>query len=327
MEEVKGECFQPLSLPPYGEPETPGEAPIPLRGQCTLRPIPLKPTPSETPIVAVDVSSLTIGETEAGVLCAVRGAVVWKADGRYRYLRLGPFPFHITEENKAEIYNFLRRLYFASSKEVRAPSLVNMQARIGNLLERWIQMSVCNTFQGSIILWDGSLTAGTVDSPVHVVSHLLDVARSRLNTVLAFSKMTRLRLWGRRLTDLVRDYPPPCLLEVDGYALPSSPIRFLGRIYVAKFTRGGYSFRLDVDHRLPEERGLRAIEQLLGNDLVVQGYPETLRLAHIFSTFTANEVIGIQRFVAKRYGLRIINRLNVHRILFGPFGKGVEVGT
>jgi len=54
----------------------------------------------------------------------------------------------------------------------------------------------------------------------------------------------------------------------------------------------------------------------------MQGYPETLRLAHIFSTFTANDVIAVQRHLASTYGLRIVPRFSVRRSLFGPFGTG-----
>jgi len=64
------------------------------------------------------------------------------------------------------------------------------------------------------------------------------------------------------------------------------------------------------------------VSKLFGSDLVEQGYPETLRLAHILSTFTANEVIGIQRFISKNYGLRIVSQPNLRRSLFGPFGTG-----
>jgi hypothetical protein len=98
----------------------------------------------------------------------------------------------------------------------------------------------------------------------------------------------------------------------------------LGNIHVAKLTSGVCSFRLDIDKQLPREQGIEAVESLLGNDLLVQSYPETLRLAHIYSTFTATEVIGIQRFVAEQYGLRTVTRPNVRRMLFGPYGKGAE---
>ncbi|KPV65580.1 MAG: NurA domain protein [Candidatus Bathyarchaeota archaeon BA1] len=322
-----GEYFQPYEIVYHDDAVVTSDDVVPFflhNNSCTLQSIPLKPVHDDTTIVAIDVSSIKIGETETGILCAVRGAIVWKEGSQYRYLRLGPFPFHVTEENKREIYNLLRRYYFDASKEVNAPSLIHMQARIGNLLERWIQMGICSSSQGSIILWDGSLTAGTVDSPVNVVSQLLEMARGRLNTILAFSKMTRLRLLGHRLTDLLWKCQPPCLLEIDGFSIPSGPVRFLGNIYVARLSEGSCSFRLDIDRRVPKEQGMEAMQRLLGNDLITQSYPETLRLAHIYSTFTANEVIGIQRFIAQQCGLKIVTRPNVRRLLFGPFGKGPE---
>jgi len=186
---------------------------------------------------------------------------------------------------------------------------------------------VATQSQNTLILWDGSLTAGTNDSPTHIVLQLLDTARNRLNTVLAFSKMTRLRLSGHRITDLIEKCTPPCLLEMDGYPIaPSNAIHFLGNIYVAKLTKGNCSFRLDTDRKLPREQAVEATQRLIANDFLAESYPETLRLAHIYSTFTANEVIGIQRFLAQTHGIKTVTRPNIRRLLFGPFGKGPEGG-
>jgi hypothetical protein len=199
-----------------------------------------------------------------------------------------------------------------------------MQARIGNLLERWLQLEISCSAYGTIILWDGSMTAGMVDSPVDEMARLLETARNRLSTVLAFSKNTNLRFSGYKLTDYAKKAVPPCLLQINGFPLSSGPVRLLGNVYVAKLTRGVCSFRLDIDKKVPREQGIGAVQSLLGSDLLVQSYPETLRLAHIFSTFTATEVIGIQRFIAHQYGLKIVTRPNVRRMLFGPFGKGAD---
>ena len=117
---------------------------------------------------------------------------------------------------------------------------------------------------------------------------------------------------------------PPCLLQIKGFPIPSGPLFPLGNVYVAKLTRGICSFRLDIDMKIPREQGIEAVRKLLGNELLTQSYPETLRLAHIFSTFTANEVIGIQRFIAQKCGLKMVTRPNVRRLLFGSFGKGPE---
>ena len=295
-----------------------------IQQPSTIKTIPLEQSSDEKPVVGVDVSSIRIGETETGILCAIRGAIVWKEKKRYKYQRIGPFPFHITEQNKNEIYKLFRNHHFEISEDPRAPSIINIQARIGNLLERWLQLGIsCSTYD-AIILWDGSMTAGMADSPVEEMSRLLDIARNRLSIVLAFSKNTTLRFSGHKLTDYAEKSEPPCLLQINGFPLSSGPMLLLGDVYVAKLTPGVCSFRLDIDRKVPQEQGIEAVQSLLGSDLLVQSYPETLRLAHIFSTFTATEVIGIQRFIARQYGLRIVTRPNVRRLLFGPFGKGAE---
>ena len=291
------------------------------RQPSTIKTIQLKPTTDEKPVVAVDVSSIRIGETQTGELCAIRGAIVWKEKNRYKYQRIGPFPFHITEQNKKEIHKLFRNNHFEFSE---ASNIVNLQCRMGNLLERWLQLSISCSAYGTIILWDGSMTAGMVDSPIKEMTRLLETARNRLSTVLAFSKNTNLRLSCHKLTDFAKKAVPPCLLQINGLSYPSGPILLLGDVYVAKLTNGVCSFRLDIDKLVPKEEGIEAVQCLLGSDVLIQSYPETLRLAHIYSTFTATEVIGIQRFIAHQHGLKIVSRPNVRRLLFGPFGKGAE---
>jgi len=295
-----------------------------IQQPSTIKTIPLEPTLDEKPVVAVDVSSIRLGETETGELCAIRGAIVWKEKNRYKYQRIGPFPFHITEQNKKEIHKLFRNHRIGISEDARTPNIANMQARIGNLLERWLQLGISCSAYGTIILWDGSMTAGMVDSPVDEMARLLETARNRLSTVLAFSKNTNLRFSGHKLTDLTENAVPPCLLQINNFPVSSGPVLLLGNIYVAKLTRGVCSFRLDIDKKVPHEQGIEAVQSLLGSDVLIQSYPETLRMAHIYSTFTATEVIGIQRFIAHQYGLKIVTRPNVRRMLFGPFGKGAE---
>jgi len=299
-------------------------------GQTTLKQhlIQLKPQPSPHPVIAIDVSSIKIGETNAGILLALRAATVWKQTGTgYRYLRFGPFPFHITEENKQEIYHlfnqYSREAHEISNTHSNTPSLINMQTRMTTLLERWLQTQIAAQSVNSLILLDGSLTAGTSDTPTTILLQLLDTARNHHNTILAITKVTRLRLNGHTLTDLINKSKPPCLLQTDGYPTTAyNHIRFLGAIYVAKLSPSPYAFRLDIDNKIPSQQAVESVEHLIANDLVLDGYPETLRLAHIYSTFTANEVIGIQRFLAQTHGIKTIQRPNVRRLLFGPFGKG-----
>jgi hypothetical protein len=285
---------------------------------------PLTPIHDGTPVIGIDVSSIKVGETETGILCAVRGAVVWNLNRHYKYLRIGPFPFHITEENKCELLNHLDGGLFPEV-DMRFTPLAETIGRLCNVVERWIQTSISYSANGSIILWDGSLTAGVSGNAFNEVSHILKTARRQSNSVLAFSKVTSIRFLGWRITDLVARREAPCLFEVEDLPLSiSRNTHLLGRIYVAKLAAGGSAFRLDIDRSLLKEDGVRSVQKLLGNELMYQGYPESLRLAHIYSTFTANDVIGIQSFLTHEYGLRLVPRNNVRKALFGPYGTGFE---
>jgi len=131
-----------------------------FNGQAKLKlnTIQLKPSREETPVTAIDVSSIRIGETSTGIIIAIRAAVIWKKQKNYNYLRIGPFPFHITEENKQEIYNLFRQysLDTAPNSKAYTPSLVHMQTHMTTLLERWLQQSIAQQTQNSLILLDGS---------------------------------------------------------------------------------------------------------------------------------------------------------------------------
>ena len=287
-------------------------------------PIALKPNHQETIIAAVDTSTIKIGETSTGIIIAIRGATTWKKNQCYHYTRLGPFIFHITEENKNEVYNTLEKAYFNilySNNRHATPHLIQMPTRLASLLERWLQTTLAKTITNGLILFDGSLTSGTFDTPVQRLKEILSLARRNKSTVLAFSKVTSLRINGYLITDQLPDRKPPYLLETRGLQF-KPPTIVLGHVYVARLNKANYAFRLDIDREIPLLHKLIAVEKLLGNDLYMQGYPETLRLAHILCTFTANEVLAMKHFITRKHGIQIINRPDMHKLLFGPFGKG-----
>ncbi|MGQ9551327.1 MAG: DNA double-strand break repair nuclease NurA [Candidatus Bathycorpusculaceae bacterium] len=292
--------------------------------QLKPQPLSLKPNLEETIVAAVDTSTMKVSETSTGIVVAVRGANVWKQGGNYRYARLGPFIFHLTEENRREVYSTLEKAHFGLANDYNhqgTPNLLQMPTRIANLLERWLQTMLSKTMANGLILFDGSLTSGTPDNRTQRMKEILGAARKRGNVVLAFSKMTTLRVNGHLITDFLPKHEPPCLFETANLK-PNPPTVLLGDVYVARLSRGKHAFRLDIDREVSQNMRVEAVERLLGNDLLLQGYPETLRLAHILCTFTANEVLAMQHFITRRYGLQIVTRLDIHRLLFGAYGKG-----
>ncbi len=330
MRAIKGGRFKPREVSLFDlsiEDEPHRDLPLMLGDELLqCKPIMIESTEGKAPVVAVDVSSMKIGDTDDGVLCALRAVIVWKINGAYVYLRCGPIMFHITDYGHEYMS---KRLGF---RELLPPSMfspvtMRILGRLRNTLERWTQRLVCASSKEALILFDGSLTAGTPDNPVKHAQSILDSARENGNVVLAFSKATKLAIAGERVTNLLEKMPAPCLLDIDhqiGAQFPPNPVKLLGRIYVAKLSPGGFTFRLDIDRQVPVDGAIDAVSRLSGSDLMEQGYPETLRLAHILSTFTANEVIGIQRFIARNHGLRITSQLSLRKSLFGPFGTGRE---
>jgi hypothetical protein len=290
--------------------------------QLKSQPITLKPDHKETIVAAIDTSTIKIGDTSTGIIAAVRGATTWKQNGAYKYTRLGPFIFHITEDNKNQLYNTLENAYFSTTYgkcHQAAPNIMQMPLRLASLLERWLQTMLAKTVNNGVLLFDGSLTCGTPETPIQRLREILGYARKNQSTVLAFSKATTLRANGLLITEQLPNRDPPYLLETKGLDSKLSMI-LLGEVYVARLNKSNLAFRLDIDKEIPFEQRIGALQKLLGNDLYTQSYPETLRLSHILCTFTANEVLAIKHFITRKHGIQIINRPDMHRVLFGSFG-------
>lgn len=296
----------------------------PFSIQLKHQPIQIKPNRQETLIAAIDTSTVKIGETATGIVVAIRGAITWRQNHSYRYTRIGPFIFHLTEENKNTVFNTLEHAYFTttfSSLHQSSPNILQMPLRLQSLLERWLQMMISKTVSNGIILFDGSLISGTNDTPVQRLKEILCCARKNKSIILAFSKATTLRANGVLITEQAPNQEPPYLIETTGLRF-KPPTVLLGDVYVARLNKASLAFRLDIDKEIQTDQRMEAVQKLLGNDLYSQSYPETLRLAHILCTFTANEVIAIKHFITRKHSIQLINRPDMHRLLFGSFGKG-----
>ena len=196
-----------------------------------------------------------------------------------------------------------------------------MPTRLASLLERWMQTMLAKTVHNGIVLFDGSLMCGTPDTPSPRLREILSHARKNNSTVTGISKATTLRANGILITEQLPIHDPPYLLETTGLRF-KPPTTLLGDVYVARLSKSNLAFRLDIDRETEYSQRIDAICKLLGNDLYNQSYPETLRLSHILCTFTANEVLAIKHFITRTHGIQTINRPDMHRLLFGMFGKG-----
>ncbi|MBS7644822.1 hypothetical protein KEJ44_02115 [Candidatus Bathyarchaeota archaeon] len=281
-----------------------------------VNPTILKPIGESKCIVGVDVSNVKTGETENGAIYAFRGSIVWKEDKEYKFIRCGPLIFHLQENSIVE--------FNLQGGHGSTPIL----SKLRNMFERSLQLNAARSFRDAIILLDGSLTAGTPDNPTRLLLELLETSRENANTIIAISKSTKLIVNGVNIASLIKDERKPCFISVDHYVkplFPEHPVQLMGEVLVAKLAEGGLPFRIDVDRSAPIPDPETSLGILIGNELLGDGYPETLRLAHILSRFTESEIIAINSFLTGKYGLKTALRFDLRKALFGPFGSGGEL--
>ena len=108
LNSLKQVQHQPFQLNPQNLQQLSHNRTIPIQHTTkTTSQSTIKPDHQETLIAAVDTSTIKIGETSTGIIIAIRGAITWRQNHSYKYTRLGPFIFHITEDNKNAVYNTL----------------------------------------------------------------------------------------------------------------------------------------------------------------------------------------------------------------------------
>jgi len=277
----------------------------------------IKPIEIKKPIIAIDTSSIKIAENSEGFIIAIRGAIIQRFLDKISAYLIGPFPFFVCEENSHLIYNRLRNIFFGLKENVNPPLLEHISKRIGNLFDRWLQIYVAEKFSDSILLFDGSLTAGTIDSPISIMKYIIETAQKNNNIIMAFSKMTRLRIHGIRITEIQSKESYPYVINIDD-CLKQMKYKCFGNIYVARLSPFHISYRLDIAP-FPKDKHIEALGILLNNDAIIYGYPETLLLAHVLSTFNKIDVIGFQRLLASEFNFPIYENEDIRETLFQPF--------
>ena len=272
----------------------------------------------ERQVVAIDTSSIIVAAGRNGVAVGVRGSIVVRNYLGIEVQRIGPFIAYLTPDNIAEILgSILGDLTPLEFCDYQLDS--SIQKVLAGLLEKRLQEYVVERFRDSILLIDGSLSAGPLDNPLWLVSRILEKARPRGNDVLAFSKTSILQFWGTIFTDERLGARPPYLIDMT-WLIESIEMRVkvLGKTYLAKLSPGLNTFRMDAStgRRIDEVLG-----SLLKSDPLIYGYPELLILAHDYCTFTKSDVIAIQSLF-KRLGTEFFKFSSIRDILFNPLDGG-----
>nr|MDO8098443.1 DNA double-strand break repair nuclease NurA [Candidatus Njordarchaeota archaeon] len=291
-----------------------------LAGLEESKPKALEPDSLSLPVSSVDASSAQIGETNLGVISAVRVAV-WKQEpGKTPAIRkYGPYLAHFTRDNVDFIYNYFRHEIFGVAR-AEPPQVYKMTDRLRNFFERLAQRQASEIIEKGMTLFDGSLRGGTVDTPLEVLRGTINSAHGRGNCVVGISKSSTLTTSdGQKLLGMLDEYPKSCYRDVHEEILGSLKSQILGRVHVVKFTPDGFTFRVDVAPA-PGKDCDKTLCLVKSNCAFFGGYPEPLRAAHIHAYFTPDEILSLQNLAVKKYDMEIVRPFDFRRCIFSPFG-------
>ncbi len=302
--------LEPLEIHPTGPENEEDECLLGLENPEVL---PIKGEGVTRPVVACDTSTIRVADLPNGSIWALRGSIVCRIGSKRRVIIYGPVLYPLTPTNIQPLLHGLYELLGCrvsggcSSMQI-APKI------IANLFERVLQSQALEYLDGGIMLLDGSLTAGLLDSPVEAMARLLHRAGEIGCGVLAFSKSTRLTYMGQKITELPVVQTPPYIIKP-----VINQIRYtvLGEVYVANLAPAYFSFRVDASL----SNGYSIVQifrDLLASDSIIYGYPETLSLAHQLSTFSRLDLMSLRASLESMMGKRLIHEFDIRSSLFAP---------
>ena len=267
--------------------------------------------PLDSQVIAIDSTSIVLGQLPDGLVGAVRASVIVKPAGKtgHSLERYGPYLVPVTNQNKDLIYRTMFKTVYGKETIVHAPDCLKTLDRIRNLLERHIQLEVVKNQKESTILVDGSLLGGTVSDPSSVVKKIIADSASNANSVVAVSKSTGLMLQQtqRNILSLLDGVCGPCYIGSVKDRITQNQERYLGHIYVAKLTPLGEPYRVDIPENTPlaDAEIFTRLAGLAGD----YGYPEELRLAHMTCVHSSIEIVELQSAAIVLHGLTMKEEL------------------
>jgi hypothetical protein len=267
--------------------------------------------PMDSQVIAIDSTSVTLGQLPDGLVGAVRASIIMKPAGKTSHSleRYGPYLVPVTNQNKDQIYRATYKAVHGKETKIYAPDCFKTLDRVRNLLERYIQLEVVKHYRNSLILIDGSLIGGTVADPRVVMRKIIADSASNGNAIVAISKFTGLALQQtkRNILSLLDGVHGPCYIGGVKDHITQNKERYLGHIYVAKLTPLGEPFRVDIPENtsIPHSEIFTQVAGLAGD----YGYPEELRLAHMTCVLSSIEIVELQSAAIVLHGLTMKEEL------------------
>jgi len=258
-------------------------------------------------VVAIDSSALNIAETENGSIYAVKAAASFLINNRRRYYRLGPFIAYIGPNNIGRIRGIV------GAKLPAYMMVADKQIAMGFLRSYVESMTIgraARALERGIVMVDGAFKSPSFGPSSAALAQVMSRWKDSIK-FMGISKTTHLRP--------IRPFYS-ALARLDGmkYADITNVINSIshgeyGRKYLVKFADDGFVFRVDLPYELEPDLAFASLKR---SEMMSNGYPESLKIAHLLSIFSNAELLGVRGRVASRAS-KVLFGEDIRRVLLG----------
>jgi hypothetical protein len=260
-----------------------------------------------TTVAAIDSSSMFIGETAEGMIYSAKCGLALACKGKpVMHFKIGPMLFYINDDIVSSSTIDEKLWKFVLFDTATAKRMIRVR------IERIMQNEMCRLLTNAIILVDGSLKRSVFEDEQNTFNSILRNCEANENQLVGISKTTRLKVLDQLAPSLMRN-GDTCYIDVSSI-VKSLVSNVIGTPLLAKLGNDGLVLRIDVLNDPSESLG-----RLVANDVIANGYPETLRLAHHVSIFTRTDVTCLKGFILSRFGVKEMMCEDVRRTLLGAF--------
>lgn len=289
------------------------------------------------PVAAVDCGIARLGETENGLVIALRASIIVVRDNQAEISLFRTGPVYLHNRHKLEtLYQMGVHLgkqdhfvevdnddpdnpHPTKVKSGMAHDAHKYGDRFRNWFERLTQKIAATKVGNGIVLLDGALTLRTLDTPDVFFHALAASASGNGNALIAISKQSMLQVEGKPIQFWLDDAPRrACYRNLTPLMRREDTERVLGNAYAGRFSVLGPTFRMDVK-AVDGQTDNEAINQFYNSALMRGGYPDILVRAHTHSYFTSADVVQLQAQAGAKYRLVPRGEVDLSGI-FGPFG-------
>jgi hypothetical protein len=262
-------------------------------------------------VAALDSSVIQVAETDDGAVYAAKASVAFNLGGVKNSVVVGPSIIYVGDDSVHTLLGLLEK-QVPKRLILSDPSMAMRMIRV--MMERVLAREVSTSLEQGLILLDGSLKPSIFEPRGSSLKGLVERCDGEDKPLAGFCKSTKLKVIQGIASQLFEEGIPPSYSDITAH-VRLFVADLLGRSYLSKLTTDGVPFRVDITNR---EEADQVLSTVVASDVLVRGYPETLRASHFLSIFSEAEEAVVKSQLARKAHVTVLPSDSLRKTVLGP---------